>query len=387
MTTLQVVILGAGVAGLRIAKKLKRELRLGEAKMLLVDQNDYHQLLYRLHKTCNYEYNEKDIIVPLKPLINDTAFKKATVETINIEKNTVKTNEGDIPYDILVVAMGSHPAYFNIEGIREHSLTLSNYEKAKQIRQQVFESFEKAAKTKEPPKIVVGGAGFTGIELAGELCDCLPRLYRDHEIPEPKKILSIVEALPTILPGWDEGLVKEGTKFLESKKVDLYLNNPVVKVGDEELLLKDGTALTPDIFVWTGGVEMDPACGPGFEVRSRRIAVNEYLQPEGMENIFVAGDQACAVNNENRSMPPNAHIAMMQADVVVSNIISKLRDRPMKKYQFGHAGEVVTFGHSYAVGEVFGINLKGLPAKIMKQFIHLWYLHSIGGFKLLFEYW
>ena len=85
---MNIVILGAGVAGLRIAKKLKRELRLGEAKMLLVDQNDYHQLLYRLHKTCNYEYNEKDIIVPLKPLINDIAFKKATVETINIETFT-----------------------------------------------------------------------------------------------------------------------------------------------------------------------------------------------------------------------------------------------------------------------------------------------------------
>ncbi|MBE0634190.1 FAD-dependent oxidoreductase, partial [Candidatus Bathyarchaeota archaeon] len=88
----QIVILGAGVSGLRIAKKLKRELRPGEADLLLVDQNDYHQLLYRLHKVCNYEYAEKDIIVPLKRLIKDIPFKKATVETIDIETDTVKTD-------------------------------------------------------------------------------------------------------------------------------------------------------------------------------------------------------------------------------------------------------------------------------------------------------
>jgi len=344
-------------------------------------------LLYRLHKVCNYEYSEKEIIVPLERLIKGIPFKQATVETVDLESDTVKIKDGEIPFDILVVAMGSHPAFFNIEGIREHSMTLSNYEEAKQIREKIIELFDEVEETKDPPHIILGGAGFTGIELAGELCDSLPKRYRDHNLPEPEKLFSVVEALPTILPGWDEKLIEDGTRFLECKKVDFLLKNPIVKVGDKVLHLKDGSVLKPDLFVWTGGVEMDPACGPGFEVRARRIVVDEYLQSNGTENVFIAGDQACTVNNDDRPMPPNAHIAMMQADVVAANIVAKLRGKPMKKYNYEHAGEVVTFGHGYAVGEIFGINLKGLPAKIMKQFIHLWYLHSIGGIGVLLEYW
>ena len=201
MAPQKIVILGAGVAGLRLAKKLKNTLKPGEAELLLVDQNDYHQLLYRLHKVCNYEYSEKEIIVPLERLIKGIPFKQATVETVDLESDTVKIKDGEIPFDILVVAMGSHPAFFNIEGIREHSMTLSNYEEAKQIREKIIELFDEVEETKDPPHIILGGAGFTGIELAGELCDSLPKLYRDHNLPEPEKLFSVVEALPTILPG------------------------------------------------------------------------------------------------------------------------------------------------------------------------------------------
>ena len=382
----KIVVLGAGVAGLRIAKKLKKELRPGEADLLLVDQNDYHQLLYRLHKVCNYEYEEKDIVIPLQRLTKGITFKKATVETITLESDAIKTENGEIPYDILIVAMGSHPAYFNIEGIRENSLTLGNYDDAKEIRHRLFDLFKKAEQENTPPNIIVGGAGFTGIELAGELCDCLEKLYNQYSIQKPEKLFSIVEALPTILPGWDEKLIETGMEFLEKKKIELILNNPIVKVGEKEIILKDGTTLNPDLFIWTGGVEGDPACGKKFEIKSRRIIVNKTLQYFNFD-VFVAGDLACTLNQEGKPMPPNAHIAMMQADIVVNNIISMLRNKPFKHYKYEHAGEIVTFGNTYAEGEVFGIRLWGLPAKMMKQFIHLWYLYSIGGFSLLLEYW
>jgi NADH dehydrogenase len=84
-------------------------------------------------------------------------------------------------------------------------------------------------------------------------------------------------------------------------------------------------------------------------------------------------------------MAPNAHIAMTQADVVAHNIVASIRGGKLKKYRFNHAGEVITSGKSFSIGELFGIRLTGLPAKVMKKFIHLWYLHSIGGFKLAFE--
>jgi NADH dehydrogenase len=383
----RIIILGAGVAGLRAAKKLNKMMRPAEGELILIDQNDYHQLLYRLHKTCNYTYERKDIVVPLKDLIGDIDFRKTTVENIDPESKIVKTNTGDIPYDILLVAMGSHPTFFNIEGIQENSMTLSSYEEAKSIREKIFSLFENAEKSKLCPNIVLGGAGFTGIELAGELLDCLPKLCNDHRIDEPQNLFTVVEALPTILPGWNDRLIDKGQTYLENRKVKLILKNPIVKVGPKELYLKDGTILNPDLFIWTGGVCGDPACGDGFQIRSRRIAVDEYLRYAPFENIFIAGDQACTVNKDGQPMPPNAHIAMMQADVVVENVLAQLRNKPLKKYEYAHAGEIVTFGKRYAVGEIFGVNLDGLLAKIMKQFIHVWYLDSIGGFGMVFRYW
>lgn len=303
-----------------------------------------------------------------------------------LKSKVVKTDESDLSYDLLLIAMGSHPTYFGINGIQENSVTLGSYEEAKKIREKIFELY-KNAEINDPPNFVIGGAGFTGVELAGEIIESIPKLSKEFGVKEPKTKLTIVEALPTILPGWDEKLIEKGTKFLQEQGVNLHLSDPVVEVNEKSVKLKSGTVLQPDLFIWTGGVEADPACGKGFEIKSRRIVVDEYLQHKGVEDVFIAGDQACAVDSNGKPMPPNAHIAMMQADFAVHNILAKIRGETMKKYTFEHAGEIVTFGKDYAVGEIFGYNFYGLLAKIMKQFIHVWYLHSIGGINLIFEYW
>ena len=120
-------------------------------------------------------------------------------------------------------------------------------------------------------------------------------------------------------------------------------------------------------------------------MRGRRITIDNFLRHKGRDDLYVIGDISCVVDSSGKPMPPNAHIAMTQADIATYNIVASIRGRKLKKYRFHHAGEVVTLGKSFAVGEVFGVRLSGLPAKIMKKLIHLWYLHSIGGFSLAIE--
>jgi NADH dehydrogenase len=199
----KIVVLGAGVAGLRVAQKTLSKIRRSEASVTLIDENPYHQLLYKLHEVCNKEYQEKDIIVPLERLIKgiDIDFIQASVERVDTEAKLIHTSQGAFTYDVLVIALGSHPAYFNIEGIQEHSMSLGSYPQAMEIRKRIAELFKAAGKTGVPPRVVIGGAGFTGVELAGKLADCLPSLYKKHGLDIKGPIFSIVEAYSGILPG------------------------------------------------------------------------------------------------------------------------------------------------------------------------------------------
>jgi NADH dehydrogenase len=190
----------------------------------------YHQLLYKLHEVCNKEYHEKDIVVPLDRLVknNDVKLIQATVESVDVGSNQVQTSEGVFPYDVLVLALGSHTAFFNIDGIEEHSMTLGNYDQAKEIRERIKEVFEEAGKTGMPPNVVIGGAGFTGVELVGEMMDWFPALYKEHGLERNGSLFTMVEAYSSILPGWNEGLVKNAHAYLEKSARVLFYGVVVV---------------------------------------------------------------------------------------------------------------------------------------------------------------
>ncbi len=381
----KVVVLGAGVAGLRIAKQVSSNINLTEWEVVLIDENDYHQYLYKIQEVCNVEYDEKDIIVPIRKLIdeNKITFKKASVQSIDASRKVVVTNSGEEPYAILTIALGSHPAYFNIPGIRENSMTLGNYKEAQILRNRIHE-LVKEAEGKTAPRIVIGGAGFTGVELAGELINALPVLFSEHNIPQPTTLLTIVEALSTILPGWNGELIDRGQNFLRKSGVELIFNDPIAKVGEKQIEMKSGRVIESDLFIWTGGVTSDPSCSVGFEFRNRRILVDSFCKAKGYEDVYVAGDMACTTDKDNIPQPPTAHIAMMQGDVVAHNIESKIMGGNEVEYSFNRVGEIVTLGRRDAVGDLFGLSFKGDLAKLMKKAVHWWYVYSIGGLALLF---
>jgi NADH dehydrogenase len=382
----QIVILGAGVAGLRIAQKLGRRLKPSEANIKLIDENDYHQYLYRIHEVCNIEYKERDIAVPLSELLDDRVeFIQSSVQDIDPNSKIVSTSQGNIEYDICIIALGSHTTYFGIEGLEENSVILNSFDAAKEIRERIYELIEEGKEKGKSPNILIGGGGFTGVELAGEISDSIPELCNQNNIEFSGTAVTIVEAMPTILPGWDEKQVIYAQKVLRNRNVKLILNDPIMQVTADTVEMKSGLIIKPDLFIWTGGVKGDPACGLDFQIKGRRISIDDYCRAIGYDDIFVAGDSACAVDDTGRPMPPTAHIAMVQGDIVTSNIIAKLRGSPMKKYVYHRAGEIVTLGKTDAIMDLFGIKVSGSIAKFFKKVVHWWYLHSIGGFRLLFS--
>jgi NADH dehydrogenase len=356
-------------------------------RIFLVDENDYHQYLYKIHEVCNKEYKVKDIIVPFSRLIKDKKinFIQASVNSVDPERRVVNTIQREIKYDILVIALGSHVAYFNIEGLEKNSLSLDSFNSAKKIRAQILDLFNEAKKKKIPPKIVIGGGGFTGVELAGEIADWYPLLCIENNLENSDNYVSIIEMMPSILPGWNRNLVIKGQEVLSKLGIELVLNDAVSRVYNGKIELKSGRILNADLFIWNGGVRGDPACGTDLDIKARRIVIDEYCRTLKYKDIYVAGDSACTVNGEGLPLPPTAHIAMVQGELVANNIIASIKNKPMKPYLNKHIGEIVTLGRTYAIGELYGIKFKGTIARFVKKLVHWWYLYSIGGFDLLFR--
>lgn len=380
----EILILGGGIGGLRVALRLERRLRPGLGRIKLIDQNDYHQYLYRIHEVCGPHYDERGIIVPFSRLLRGRRieFRRMRVEDIDPHGGVVRTSEGEISFDILVIALGSSPQYYGIEGLEEHSMVLNSYEAAKAIRRRIEELFKEA--DKEPPRIVVAGGGFTGTELAGELAEWLPTLIERHGLLRPESLLTLVEAMPRILPGWSPELSRMAEEILRSKSVEVLTGDPVERASGEGLELRSGRMIYADLIIWTGGVTCNRAVGGEFEMVKGRIKIDDYCHAWGFDDIYVVGDASCALDYETgKPLPPSAHIAMAQADVVSHNIHASLTGGGLRRYRGERVGEIVTLGRRHAVGELWGMRMKGWTARVMKRLIHLWYVHSIGGLGLL----
>lgn len=183
------LILGAGYGGLMTAVKLENASKhLGDVEIVLVDRNDYHQYVHLSYEIVTGVKKVADLTVPMSELLRNRRirFVQATVNSIDLVNKTVKTDKGDMPYYKLVIALGSEPDYFHIKGADTLSMHLSSVEDAIRIQDRIKELF---AQEKEP-RIIVGGGGFTGVELAGEIAD------------EFKCCVTIVEGSNILLPGW-----------------------------------------------------------------------------------------------------------------------------------------------------------------------------------------
>ncbi|GAA3319992.1 hypothetical protein GCM10020331_029180 [Ectobacillus funiculus] len=143
------------------------------------------------------------------------------VEIRGKEKACYFEKNGELEYDYLVVGLGFESETFGIKGLKEHAFSIANINGARQIRDHIEYMFSRYATEKrdELLTIVVGGAGFTGIEFVAELANRVPELVHEYDLPREKKVrILCVEAAPTALPGFDPELVEYAVKFLEKKR-------------------------------------------------------------------------------------------------------------------------------------------------------------------------
>jgi NADH:ubiquinone reductase (H+-translocating) len=384
-----ILVLGAGYGGLTTVVNLQKVIQANDAEIILINKNDYHYETTWLHEVGAGTLSPEQARYPISNVIHPhVKFVQATVEGMDVTKKNVTTSSGEFTYDYLVLGLGFEGETFGIPGLKEHALSLTNINSARQVREHIEYQFATWSldEVKDDSKltIIVGGAGFTGIEFLGELGNRIPTLCEEFDIPQENVRVLCVEAAPMVLPGFDEQLVEYAKAQLMKKGIEFSIGTPIVEATAEGVKIKKDEEvefIKAGTVVWAAGVRGNALIeSSGIESNRARIAVREDMRAPGFDDVFVVGDCAFLLNEEaGRPYPPTAQIAMQQAVTIAKNIKHLMNEEPTEVFVYDDKGAVCSLGHDDAVGTAFGRKFTGKAASALKKVVDDRALYLVGG--------
>ncbi|MFC7134517.1 MULTISPECIES: NAD(P)/FAD-dependent oxidoreductase [Salinibaculum] len=376
--TENVVVLGSGYAGAGGIKSLESALD-GEADITWISDVDYHLVLHESHRCIKDPSVQEKVTVPVEDIKSpETEFIQDEVTGVDTDDRLVSLSEGDdVPYDYLLVGIGTRTAFFGIHGLEEHAHTLKSLDDALGIHEDLAEQVRTASQA-DPVQVVVGGAGLSGIQTAGEIAE-----FRDeHSHPID---IHLVEGLDEVLPNSDPSLQAALRKRLEARDVDIMCGEFVGEVDEETVYVGEDIELDYDVLVWTGGItgrEAAKNCTVEQDERSHRLQAGQTFQTTD-DRVFALGDCALVDQPGENPAPPTAQAAWQAAEVVGKNIAREIRGQPLQKWSYKDKGTVVSVGESAVAHDVFVVpvvdTFGGLPAKFLKKAIAARWIRDMGG--------
>ena len=376
--TEQVVVLGSGYAGAGAIKSLESALS-GDTELTWVSDVDHHLVLHESHRCIKDPSVQEHVTIPIDDIKSPgTDFVQATVESIDTDERTVALEDGDeIPYDYLVVGIGSQTAFFGISGLEEHSHTLKGLDDALAIHDDVAEAASEATQT-NPAQIVIGGAGLSGIQVAGEVAE-----YRDeHSAPID---IHLVEGLDEIFPGNDASIQGALRSRLEARDVNIMTGEFIGEVDEDTVYIGDDTELGYDVLVWTGGITGREPCREANvdkDERNFRLKTDSTFQTTN-ERVFAIGD-AALIEQTDDPAPPTAQAAWQAAELVGTNVSRQMNGQPLKEWKYKNTGTVVSVGEDAVAHDVYVVpfvsTFGGFPARSLKKAIAARWIKDLTGY-------
>ena len=384
----QIVVAGAGYAGLHVALRLTAKLRGNtEAMLTLVDRHDYHQVLTELPRVAGGTRAADAVRIPLQDVLaTRVRFVQAEINGFDLAGRRLLTGAGPVGWRRLVLALGSRPDDFAIPGLAERALSLYSASDAERVWTAVGQALTAAAAAADPERqrrlatVVVGGGGATGVELAGELAEILPEVASGYGLAPDRPAVWLVEAGPAILAGSSPQLIGKAASILSDLGVQVRTNATIAAVTEQGFRLTDGQLVEGGVFVWAGGVKApELVADSGLPTgHNGRVKVDRYLRVLDRPEIYVAGDLASVTDpRSGHVLPALAQVALEEGETVARNLDAELEGRPLEAFTFHDKGFVVSVGTRRGVADVAGLTSGGRLAHLLKDAIEWEYRQSV----------
>ena len=380
----KIVILGGGFGGLYTYKSLYKQFSSNDIDVTIVNRTNYFLFTPLLHEVATGSVAHHQVVESIRQLIYKSGAKLhvADVTGIDCERQIVTTSLTEIPYDVLVVAMGATTNFFNAPGAEENSLVLKNLHDAIKLRTTFIEAFERASEMKDEAarraelSFAIVGGGATGVELATEAANLFMDTFATYykEVIDFKDVsLHLVNQAPDVLSVFDPSLRIKALDILQRSGVNVMLNTAVKEVRKDGLVLGDGTVLQATHVVWTAGVKPNPPMftQPVAQDKGGRVIVTPTLQIEACKNVFVIGDMASLAGVDSRPIPMLAQVAEAQGLHTGMNIKRLLQGQELIPFVYKSEGELASLGHWQAVANIRGVKFSGPFAWFVWRTVYL----------------
>lgn len=375
----RVVIVGAGFGGLRAARALAD----APVHVTLVDRNNYHLFQPLLYQVATAGLSADEIAYPIRGILRkqkNLTFIMGEVKSLNLIENEIITEQTAIPFDYLILAVGSETNFFNNTDLQQHSFGLKDLQEAGSIRNHILNQFEKATQETDETlrramlTFVIAGGGPTGVEMAGAIAELVRVMHKDYPGLDPQYIqVVLLEALDRLLAHLTTNSSQSTLNALANKGVQVRLNTLVKSYDGQVIQLNENQQLPSNTLIWAAGVQAASLVRDLSQEKlpQNRIKVLPTLQIPQFERVFLIGDAAYLTDQNGQALPMVAPVAMQQADLAVKNLIRLIQSEPLQPFQYKDMGSMATIGRNQAVAELFGLRLRGWLAWLVWLFVHL----------------
>ena len=379
MSQPKVVILGAGFGGLTAARALAKI-----ADVTLVDRHNFQTFLPLLYQVSTAGLAADHVAYPIRGALRKSSvqFRMGSPIAIDHKNRSIKLDSSEnLPFDYLVVAVGSANNDFGIPGVSEHALGMKTVNEALSIRANIMRRFEDLCRFNDDTRLSISviGGGPTGVEMAGAIAE-LKRgpLTSDNAHTAENIDITIIEAGPRLLPTFSPPLSERTKRDLQKLGVTVLTDAVVQEVKPRSIEFKNGSSLKSEITIWAAGVKGEPVIHKlGLPIISGRVEVEETLQVKNYPYIFAIGDASGAVGENGRLLPMVAPVAMQQGRFLAKQIARLVTGSALAPFRYIDKGSMATIGRHKAVVEVKKLKLTGILAWYGWLWLHLFYL--LGG--------
>jgi len=395
----KVVILGGGFAGVECARQL--ESKFGndpEIELVMVSEDNFLLFTPMLPQVASGMIETRHIVFPIRTICKKTKFYEGRIKNIDPYGKLVNLwGTGDkrsisIHYDFLIIALGSETNFFGMADVEKNAYTMKTLYDAVVLRNRIIDMLEQAENETNPIlrksflNFVIAGGGFAGIETAGELMDLLLDARKHyHTIRKEDLRVIVIEALPMILPGFNEKLAGFAKEKMTDRRIDIRLKTAITSFDGNEVTTKlvqnpkdpvdepITDVIRTKTLIWTAGVTpVNTIKRSMFKTDKGKVITNDYLEVQDFPGVFAIGDCALFLDPETqRPFPPTAQIAEAQAKTAAKNLSALIKNSQKEKFVYHSKGQMAIIGKRSGIATVLGMNISGFWAWLIWRNVYL----------------